>query len=324
MNKALFVGCLVVILAGCGAKPRSTSTDANSPSPGTNLSQQTTPTSAQNQVELLSTGAEPKQQLRFTPPANAKQTVQMTMNMDMAMSVAGQPQQALDSPPIQVTMEAQVTNVDANGDVYANFSYTKADVIASANTPPQLVDALRSQIQNIIGLSGSLVIDNQGNTKQVDLNLPEELNPNTKQMVGQISASLKQLSSPVPAQPVGVGAKWQVPRSVTANGMTLDQTATYELVDLKDNVATMQVGIKQQAQPQKVNPPGLPPGASIDLKSLNSQGNGKVTRALNQMIPSSSTMSVRSDMEMTVKDANNQQETTMGMNSTIDFSLEAK
>ena len=53
---------------------------------------------------------------------------------------------------------AEVTKVDANGDIYANVSYSDTDVVANANTPPNVVNAMRSQLKKLVGLRGSMVI----------------------------------------------------------------------------------------------------------------------------------------------------------------------
>ncbi len=326
MKKSLFVGCLIFLLVGCGTKSSTNAVKTDSPSQTAQQSKESakTPSAVQSNVELLSAGTEPKQQLRLAPPANAKQTVEMTMKMDMAMSVAGQQQQAIATPPIKMKMDSNITKVDANGDIHANFSYVDADIVAATNTSPEMVNAMRSQIKKIVGLSGSMILDHQGNTKQVNVNVPEGLDPNIKRMTDQMVNSFKQISSPVPAEAVGVGAKWRVPNSVTANGMNLNQIATYELVDLKDNVATLQVSLEQKAEGQQMNPPGLPEGASINLKSLKSEGKGQVKMAFNQMMPMSSNMSVRSNTEMSVKEPGSQQETPMGMNSAMEINLESK
>lgn len=326
MKKSLFVGCLVLLMAGCSQKSPSTPTSAESPSTSPQLSQESpnTLSAAQSNVELLNAGTEPKQQLRFTPGANTKQTLQMAMHRDMAMSVGGQTQPTLDTPSIKTTMESEVKQVDANGDIHTDFSYTDADVVAGKNTPPEMVNAMRSQVKKLIGLRGSMIVDNQGITKQANFNLPADLDPSTKKMVEQMVNSLKQLSSPVPAEAVGIGAKWRIPHSVTANGMTVNQSSTYELVDLKDKVATLQVSLEQQAGSQKINPQGLPPGASIDLKSMNSKGNGKLKMALNQVMPMNSTMSVRSNSQMSVKDPSSEKTNTMDMNVSVEMSLESK
>lgn len=327
MKKSLFVGCLVLLIAGCtGKSPSSPASSDNSSSKTTQLSKESVknPTAANNQIELVNAGAEPRQQLRFAPPANTKQTVQMTMKMDAAMSVGGQTQPTMATPPMKMTMQVEVTKVDANGDIHAKFSYSDADVVTDAKTPPEMASAMRSQLKKIVGMRGSMVIDNQGNTKNVSLDVPETADPNIKQMVQQTVNSLKQISSPVPTEAVGVGAKWRYPSSITANGMTLNQTANYELIDLKDNVATMQLNVEQLAAGQKMNQPGLPPGASVDLKSLKSQGNGKVRMALNRILPVNSEMSVRSNMEMAVKEPGSEKETTMGMQSAMEINLESK
>ncbi len=329
MKKSLFVGCLVLLIAGCSQKSPSTPstpTSAESSSPSTRLSQESpnTLSAVQSNVELLNAGTEPKQQLRFTPQTNTKQTIQMSMDMNMAMSVGGQTQPTLDSPPIKMTMESEVKQVDANGDIHTDFSYTDADVVAGKNTPPAMVNAMRSQVKKLVGLRGSMIVDNQGNTKQANFNLPAELDPATKKMVEQMVNSLKQLSSPVPSEAVGIGAKWRIPHSVTANGMTVNQNSTYELVDLKDKVATLQVSLEQQAGSQKVNPQGLPPGASIDLKSMSSKGDGKLKMALNQVMPMSSKMSVLSNSQMSVKDPSSEKTTTMDMKVSVEMSLESK
>jgi hypothetical protein len=326
MKKSLFVGCLVLLIAGCTGKSPSSPASSDKSSNTTQLSKESVknPTAANNQIELVNAGAEPRQQLRFAPPANTKQTVQMTMKMDAAMSVGGQTQPTMATPPMKMTMQTEVTKVDANGDIHANFSYSDADVVTDAKTPPEMASAMRSQLKKIVGMRGSMVIDNQGNTKDVSLDVPETADPNTKQMVQQTVNSLKQISSPVPTEAVGVGAKWRYPSSITANGMTLNQTANYELIDLKDNVATMQVNVEQQAAGQKMNQPGMPPGASVDLKSLKSQGNGKVKMALNRILPVNSEMSVRSNMEMAVKEPGSEKETTMGMQSAMEIDLESK
>jgi hypothetical protein len=326
MKKSLFVGCLLLLVAGGTQKLSSTAVRAENPSQAAQLSKQSakTPSPAQNQLKLLSMGTEPRQPLRLAPSANTKQTAQMNMKIDVEMSVGGQTQRLPAPPSIQTTVESNVTKVDANGDIHVNLSYLNSDVVGDANTPPQLLNAMRSQMKKLSGMSSSAIIDNQGNTKEVTFNLPQELDPTTKQMMEQVMNSIKQLSSPIPAESVGVGAKWQFPNSVVVNGMTLNQITTYELVALQGNVATLQVSIEQQANSQKMNPPGLPAGTSVDLKSMNSTGNGQVTIALNQILPIHSNMSVHTNMEMAVKNAGSQKEMVMGMNSVMEMNFQSK
>ncbi|GAB4183096.1 MAG: hypothetical protein Fur006_19670 [Coleofasciculaceae cyanobacterium] len=326
MQKSLFVGCLVLLVAGGTHKLSSTAVRAENLSQVAQLSQEsaTTPSPAQNRLKLLNTGTEPRQPLRLKPAENAKQTAQMTMIIDMEMSVGGKTLPVPAPPSMQMTMESNVTKLDANGDIHVNISYLDSDVVADASTPPGLVNAMRSQLKQLVGMSTSAILDNQGNTKQVKFNYPEGLDPNTKQMMEQMLNSIQQTSLPVPSEPVGVGAKWQFPNSFAVNGMTFNPITTCELVELKDNVATLQVNIEQQADLQKINLPGLPANTSVNLKSFASQGNGQVTIALDRILPIRSNMSVNTNMKMAVKDATSQQEQTIDMNSVMQMTFQSK
>ncbi|NES24839.1 MAG: hypothetical protein F6K41_39510, partial [Symploca sp. SIO3E6] len=213
MKKLLFVSSLVFFIAGFEAKSESTYINTDQPLEVTQLTKESTSTSTSVSLELLELGAEPRQEMRFTPTVNSQQTLTMTMDVDVNMSIGGQSPPTVDTPAIEMKMETQVTQVDANGDIYADFFYSEVDVIPDAETPADLVDVMRSKLQSLVGLQGSLVLDAQGNTKDIDFDLPEGIDPNTQQMFQQISSSLKQLSSPFPSAAIGVGAKWQVAHS---------------------------------------------------------------------------------------------------------------
>ena len=196
--------------------------------------------------------------------------------------------------------------------------------MANPNTPTELVNAMRSQLQKLVSFQGSFIVDAQGNTKDIYFDVPEDLDPITKQMLEQMSNSLKQISSPLPPEAIGVGAKWQVPNSLTINGMTINQTATYELVSLEDDIATLEVAIKQDAAAQTINQPRVPPSASIQLESLDSQGQATITIGLSQIMPISAIMSLDSNTQMKITEPNSGEEIRMGMKLLMDMNLESQ
>ena len=325
MKKLLFISSVVFLIAGFGAKSQSTYVSANQPSEVTQISQQSTSNSAKTSVELLNAGAEPRRELRFTPAVNATQTVSMTLDVGITMFIKGEaPPPIVDTPAVELKMETEVTQVDANGDIYVDFSYSEVNVVANPNTPTELVNAMRSQLQKLVSFQGSFIVDAQGNTKDIYFDVPEDLDPITKQMLEQMSNSLKQISSPLPPEAIGVGAKWQVPNSLTINGMTINQTATYELVSLEDDIATLEVAIKQDAAAQTINPPRVPPSASIQLESLDSQGQATITIGLSQIMPISAIMSLDSNTQMKITEPNSGEEIRMGMKLLMDMNLESQ
>ncbi len=321
MKKLVFVGsvCLVYAIAGLKAAPASISATP------LRVAQNNTAPIPPTQVQLLTAGAEPRQELRFKPQVNSKQTMRIAMNMDAATTFGGQVLPKFKIPASVMKMEVLVTQVDANGDIHYKFSYTDADVVADPSVSPEMVNAMQSAIKKVVGVSGTSIIDNRGQTKSGSFVLPEGSDPITKQLFNQVSNSLDQFSSPVPQEAVGVGAKWRVSDSLNVGGINLNQSVIYELVSLKDNVATLNVSLEQQANAQDVNIPGVAPkGASFSLKSLTSKGQGQMIIPLDAIMPTRSTMSINSQNEMNIKEANSSEGVTVGTQLSMQMNLESQ
>jgi hypothetical protein len=325
MKKILFASSVCLFLAGRGLQPVPAPASAQMPFgvAQTNNSIQASP-AVPTQVELLNAGAEPRQELRFRPTVNAKQTMTITTNMDVANSISGQPMPSVKIPESVMKMEVLVNQVDANGDIHFQFSFTDADVVADSTVPPELLNAMRSAIKQVVGLRGTSVSDNRGQIKSGSFVLPEGSDPMIRQLFEQMSNSLDQFSSPLPKEAIGIGAKWRVSSSLNLGLMKLTQTTNYELVALQDNVATLNVSVEQQANSQQLTPPGVPSGMTLTLKSLNSQGQGQMVMPLDEAMPIRSTMSIRSKNEMNVRQAGSGEETPIKTNLTMQMSLESQ
>ena len=326
MKKTLFVSSLCFLLAGGGFKPATAPVSAEVPSANNQLVSDSTPTSptVQTKVELLNAGTEPKQELRFKPQVNAKQTVTLTMNMDMTSSIEGRPMPKFQIPASTMKMEAVVTQVDPNGDIHFQFNYTDADVVADSTAQPEIVNAMRSTLKKMVGLKGTFVSDNRGQVKSGNFVIPEGLDPMTKQLLQQVSNSLTQLSAPVPAEAIGKGAKWRVTSSLNLAGINLSQSSIYELASFQDNVANLNITLEQQATSQGLNLPNLPPDATMTLKSLKSQGQGQMKIRLDAAMPMQANISVNSNGEMSLKGANNGKETTVSTQLSMQMTLESQ
>ncbi len=225
-------------------------------------------------------------------------------------------------PESVMTIEMVVTKVDANGDIHYQFSYSDADVVGDTTVPPNVIEAMRSQIRKIVGINGSCIVDNRGQTKAYNLVLPERLDQNTKQRLEQMSNSLNQLYSPVPQQAVGIGAKWRLSSSPNLGGINLTQVTTYQLISLQNNVATLDAITEQHAGPQNLTRPGLPTGSTLTLKSLDSQGQGQITMGLNRLLPIRSNVSMHSNTEVNTRHAG--QVATIGTKLFMELALQSK
>lgn len=241
-------------------------------------------------VTLLEPGAEPRQTIRYRPLAGSTEPMVMTMTMDVAMTADGQPLPDGRTPPMQMTMAIDIQEVQEDGDIRYRMRLDEAKVLEAEGVPAELAGRLDTALRSMVGLSGDVLISDRGVTKEARFVLPENAGPQLEQMLAGMRQSLSQFSAPVPEEPVGPGARWTVQLHPVANGMQLDQTVTYTLESIDDAGADMNIEYTQTAQPQRVNPLGLPPDAAIDLKSLAGSGAGRIRIVYDRLVPAESTL----------------------------------
>jgi hypothetical protein len=277
------------------------------------------------QTELLSPGVEPRQQLRLKPNLGIKRTTTMTVKTEMGVSVGEKSINPTKVPTMVLTIETQATKIDANGDIHYEFSYANADIGGdTSDLPTAAVDSMRSAVKKLVGLKGNFIMDSRGSNKGGSFTLPKDADNSVKQIVENMSKSLQQLASPLPAEAVGKGAKWRISFPSNTGGMNVNQTAIYELMDLQDGVATLKTSVEQQANPQNLTLPQLPAGSTMAVKSFMSQGQGEVIMRLDQLMPVRSVVSINSNAEMTFKIAGNPEESTMKTKLSIEMNLDSK
>lgn len=331
MKKPVVLSAVVLFIAGWGITPPSPSVNAQTPlvTPQTLPDATESATEAKSTIVLLDPGAQPRQILRFKPAANTKQTTVLTMNMDMTGTVDGQVMPNINMPAIQMTVESEVTQVEANGDTQIKVTYTDVDVVSDKTAPPELIQTLRSQLQPLQDLTITFVIDQQGITKDVNVSVPEDLDPNLQQLLQQMLNSLKQLSvTPFPETTVGVGATWQVSMAIPVPGLPFAQIQVlYEVESIEDDRVTLKTSMQQQSSPQEasqMNLPGAPPGVNFQVKSFSLQSAGTITIGFDQIMPLEGMMSTLSTMEFLVTEPESEQEMLMRMTSSMQMTMDSR
>jgi hypothetical protein len=111
------------------------------------------------------------------------------------------------------------------------------------------------------------------------------------------------MASPLPVEPVGKGARWDVMTSVKSAGIVIDQTSTMTLKDVSGSDLELAVSLVQKAARQTLDLPQLPPGAVAELTGLKSEGSGSTKVSLNSVLPTESTMSMNTDQELRVAES---------------------
>jgi len=241
----------------------------------------------QPRVTLVAPGAEPRKALRLTVANDLKSHMDMEMGMAMAMNVAGQAIPATEIPAMRIGADMNVTNVTASGDVTYTMNFTGVALANTAGVDPSLTAVIDSMNNDLKAITGSATVTNRGINRQVKIDTSKVTNSQFTQMMDSVTNSLNGVSSPLPEEAVGVGARWEVRQTLSSGGITMFQKVEYELTAFDGKSATLNVKIDQTGPPQPMKNPNLPPGANVTVESMTGSGTGTMTVPLNNLVPTS-------------------------------------
>ena len=249
-------------------------------------------------VKLLEPGAEPRKALRYAPNVGDATSITMRMKMASETEMNGQKVMKMTMPVTVMVIDIVIKEVRPNGDIAWDMTFTKAEVEPGEDANPMMVEGMRSAMKSMVGLKGSAVISNRGETKESSFDLAQNGNPMLKQLVDNATNTAGQLAAPLPEEAVGKGAKWEATSTIKNMGMSIDQTSTMTLKDLSEPAFTLDVAISQNAANQQLKMPGAPAGAKIELRKLTSSGTGVVKGSTSSIGPTDSNMKMTSKQDI--------------------------
>ena len=272
-------------------------------------------------VKLLFAGDEPRTVLRLHPAVGDKQTVVMTMKMNMTMSAAGNAMPAMDMPAMAITMSVAVKKVSAEGEITYGIIFDAADVAAGEDTKSPTGAAMKSALGGISGMAGEGRMSDRAIGKSMEMKSSGDSNPMLAQTMEQMKDSAGNAATPLPEEAVGPGAKWEHRQKIKSQGMTVDQVTTVELVSVDGDKLELKSTVTQNAANQKIENPSMP-GMKMDLVKLVTTGKGKSSVDLGHLLPQS--RSVDSDTETSMGMNVGQQKQMMNMKMKMSVKFEGK
>ena len=314
------VVCMLLFIVGCRKTGSEDSEDANDSNVGAasqdskNLIAPQAEGITETTVKLLDPGAQPRTPLRYKFQANQTEKMVMEMSMAMAIEMGEQKQPETQMPATRMTMTIDSKEVSPEGDLHYEFELVQVEVLPKPGANPAMVNAMKQQMSSMQGLSGSATVTSRGFTRDVEIKPPPGIDPQIRQSMEQMKQSMNQMSAPLPEEPVGRGARWQVTMPVEMPAMKLTQIATYTLSEIQGDKVKFDITIRQSAPPQEIDAPGAAPGGKVLLESLNSSGTGTVELQMTNLVPTSNINMTTTN----VVSANNQKiKTTMRLGMKI-------
>lgn len=273
------------------------------------------------QIKLLDAGAEPRAVLRLHPKVGAKQTLNILLKMGMDIKMAEMQSPAVKMPRMSITMDFTVKDVSPDGDITYDMLTTGTSVADDPEATPMIAAAMKTSLDGLKGVSGTGRMSNHGLTKTMEMKFQPGASPQARQMADNMKESMYGSSMLLPDEAVGPGAKWEVKQKRVSQGLTIDETATYELVSAENDRVTAKSTTVQHAANQKIPNPAMP-GMKADLDKMDGSGTGTFLLDLSQLLPRESTADMHSEMSMGMSVGGQKQ--PMDMKMDVSVHMEAK
>jgi hypothetical protein len=261
--------------------------------------------------------------LRYEYTAGVVTTAVMEMKMGMQMTMGAMQQPMTNLPMMKMSMKLTNREVKTSGNLVYDFILDSVDVVPEADTPPAVVDSMRTALKDIMGMNGNAEVTGRGITTSADMRMPKNTNPQLAGMMDSMKQQMSQMSVPLPEEPVGQGASWTVTTQLTTGGMLVTNQYKYTLAKVEGKVIEMKVALLQTAEPQELKNPQLPPDVKLKLQEFKSSGNGTVKMDLTKMVPTSEITS-ETQMKMAVEKGAETQTMEQKMNLSLKLYPEQK
>jgi hypothetical protein len=199
----------------------ATSTPAPTPTPG-----------CTSGVVLDDAGAAPRASIVPHPRAGTSTTA-MTMDMKISVDANGKHQ----SLAVTMGMPLTITVSHASSTGTAVRATYGAPTVTSGTLKGAALRKMRAQMGTLRGLSATGSLKADGTWSSFTMRAPAGLDPQVASTFKQMGDGLqKGLLQPVPADPVGAGARWTVTQCVVVSGIQTTTRSTYTLVSRHGDV----------------------------------------------------------------------------------------
>ncbi len=277
----LAAALLCLVPGGALAASPTTSDEPTTPAVGTAV--------------LLDPGAEPRSELRYQLGSG---TFEMTVDSTQSISVeADGTSQSVDVPTTRFVVEMVTTPTSEVGVTRVDFRYLGAGLAEAGDVG--MGAAIQDAFEPLLGLTGWMLMDDTGKALDLGFEGMDALDPALASSFSDFERLGTELSAPLPREPVGIGARWQVLLRVPSQGLVMDQTVEYTLLERTDDGIVLAVDTDQTADPGPFTPPSLPAGTTADLIALDGSGSGTMRLPLDGLVPTSE-MSLELEMLLTV------------------------
>jgi hypothetical protein len=270
-------------------------------------------------LRLISPGTEPLEPVRYALTVGTQQRISLTLHLSMRVDAKGSPIPPVTAPGLRLVLELSVVEATREGGGRCQLVVADADLADLDEAPPALVAEMRKGLPQLLGARGELTIQPDGAVRQVVLDVPNNLGNELGQFVAAVRLSLDGLAVQLPAEPIGLGASWDVAEAIEQSGLRVRQKTLYELAARSGGRVRLRFQISQTSERQRATLAGLPPGVTTDIVSFDSAGSGEVEIDLGRPAPVHEKVDVTTGVSFRLEQAGKSQAMSLSSESRLEL-----
>ena len=199
-------------------------------------------------IRVLDPGMTPRAPIRYNVSPGQTEVLYLELVMLRAMQAGGQGQQG-GLPPIQLEVKLGPAQPTPEGFIRHAVQITQIRLGKVADRmQPAAKEQLERSLEPLLKVQGWSEMDVQGRIRRGEFRGLDQVPPRLSTLLGNIRTAL--LSVPLPSEPIGVRARWEVDRKVQLSGVWVDQAVTYDLMEMEGRTLKLQISARQSAPPQ--------------------------------------------------------------------------
>lgn len=240
------------------------------------------------ELTVTDTGSTPRHAMELAPTVGDSVALDMRMEMGVDAQVDGESAPTQSVPAMTIGMTLEVDDVRED-EIELSFVYDRAEVEGDDYT-------VQSMLESMVDSSGTLVTTRSGAFVDGDFQAAEGMDPAISSMTDQLDQQLAEMSIPLPTEPVGIGAEWEVATSLELNGVAFCNFYTYKLVEFDGDSYELETETEQEPIGGTIQTAG----ASIEVVGGEGHSSGRTRGSLSLPIAVSGTIEGTSGMDMEV------------------------
>ena len=302
-------GVVLAIVLGCGSKAPPAAPVVAEPAPAAKA-EPGKPEELAVTVRMLVPGTAPRHLLRYklTPQSIEYLELDMRLALDTAFDdpALGASASKIEIPTMRMTFKSVITEVLPSGDARIALTLDSFELLRDVPMLSGPRTMLENSFAQLAGMTGTSRLSPRGVPSEIAFDLPNAT-PQVKQMLESLRDSMRQMYVPLPADPVGKGAKWEVTARYAINGMMMDSKVTYLMTARSPDTLVVAIETQLSAPPQEFPLPG---GMTGTITTLTGGGTGTLTQPLTRIVGTGKN-AVTSDARFSVNDGSQTLDATM-------------